>query len=546
MASLILGPIVRYVGTMEATVWVETDSRCEVEVLGHRAATFSVGGRHYALVPIAGLKPGSSTPYDVQLDGGACWPPPVSGFPPSRIQTLPDAGPVTIAFGSCRVAAPHEPPYTLQPEEHELGLGLDALHALALRLRDQDPAAWPRLLMMIGDQVYADEVSPETRSLIRARRDVSVGPGEEVLDFEEYSWLYREAWSPPALRWLLSTLPTAMIFDDHDVHDDWNISEAWTEEMRSRAWWEERIIGALVSYWIYQHLGNLSPAELEQDSLYQQVRAADDGLRLLREFALKADREAGGSLWSFSRRIGDSRLLVLDSREGRVLRPRQRAMLDEEEWRWAETQLSGDFDHLLVVSTLPVLLSPTLHYLEAWNEAVCDGAWGKLAARIGEKVRRALDLEHWAAFQDSFHRLVRTLEELASGRRGHPPASIVLLGGDIHQAYVAEVAFRDPAGAKSRVYQAVCSPFRHPLSKRERSAFRVAQRSRALRWLTHRMAHSAGVRDPTVRWRALQEPTFDNQVAWVWLDGRQLSLTIERVRSGDGPELEATFERRLA
>jgi hypothetical protein len=156
MASLILGPIVRYVGTMEATVWVETDSRCEVEVLGHRAATFSVGGGHYALVPIAGLKPGGSTPYDVQLDGVACWPPSESGFPPSRIQRLPDTGPVIIAFGSCRVAGPQEPPYTLQPEEHELGLG--PLHALALRLRDQDPAAWPRLLMMIGDQVYADEV----------------------------------------------------------------------------------------------------------------------------------------------------------------------------------------------------------------------------------------------------------------------------------------------------------------------------------------------------------------------------------------------------
>ena len=77
----------------------------------------------------------------MRLDGVVCWPPLESGAPPSRIQTLPDAGPVMIAFGSCRVAAPQEPPYTLQPEEHELGLGLDALHALALRLRDQDPAA---------------------------------------------------------------------------------------------------------------------------------------------------------------------------------------------------------------------------------------------------------------------------------------------------------------------------------------------------------------------------------------------------------------------
>ncbi len=78
---------------------------------------------------------------------------------------------------------------------------------------------------------------------------------------------------------------------------------------------------------------------------------------------------------------------------------------------------------------------------------------------------------------------------------------------------MAGVAFRDADGAKSRVYQAVWSPFRH-LSRRDRTAFRVAQRSRALRWLTQRMAHSASVRDPTVRWRALQEPTFDNQVAW--------------------------------
>jgi hypothetical protein len=221
-------------------------------------------------------------------------------------------------------------------------------------------------------------------------------------------------------------------------------------------------------------------------------------------------------------------------------------MLDEGEWQWAEVQLSGDVDHLLVVSTLPVLLSPTLHYLEAWNEAVCDGAWGRLAGRIGEKIRRAIDLEHWAAFQESFHRLVRALEEVASGRRGRPPASIVLLGGDIHQAYVAQVAFRARIGAKSRLYQAVCSPFRHPLSKREQTVFRIAHRSRALRWFTRRMAHAAGVRDPTVRWRALQEPTFDNQVACVRLDGRQLSLTIERVPPGDGPELKPTFKRRLA
>jgi hypothetical protein len=36
---------------------------------------------------------------------------------------------------------------------------------------------------------------------------------------------------------------------------------------------------------------------------------------------------------------------------------------------------------------------PGLHDLEAWNEAVCDGAWGELAAIWGERVRCSLDLE---------------------------------------------------------------------------------------------------------------------------------------------------------
>ena len=34
MASLVLGPILRYVSETEATVWVETSAPCEVEVLG--------------------------------------------------------------------------------------------------------------------------------------------------------------------------------------------------------------------------------------------------------------------------------------------------------------------------------------------------------------------------------------------------------------------------------------------------------------------------------------------------------------------------------
>ena len=67
------------------------------------------------------------------------------------------------------------------------------------------------------------------------------------------------------MRWLLSTVPSSMIFDDHDVRDDWNTSDSWRREMQATSWWQERVIGGLSSYWVYQHLGNLSPAALAKD-----------------------------------------------------------------------------------------------------------------------------------------------------------------------------------------------------------------------------------------------------------------------------------------
>ncbi len=45
-ASLVLGPLLRYVGRSQATLWVETDRACHVDVLGHVARTFEVRGHH--------------------------------------------------------------------------------------------------------------------------------------------------------------------------------------------------------------------------------------------------------------------------------------------------------------------------------------------------------------------------------------------------------------------------------------------------------------------------------------------------------------------
>jgi hypothetical protein len=236
MGELVLGPVIRFVDPHEATVWMETDSPCEVEVLESAERTFALDGHHYALVRVRGLEPGSAHRYEVRLDGEPRWPPPGSKLPPSAIRT-PGAGrPLEVVFGSCRVALPHEPPYTLSKDEHPMGREHDALRTLALEMISGRRERWPDMLLLLGDQVYVDEGSPAVREWIRSRRDVSEAPGEEVANFEEYTRLYRESWGEPVIRWLLSTVPSAMVIDDHDMHDDWLISESWVEDMRREPW----------------------------------------------------------------------------------------------------------------------------------------------------------------------------------------------------------------------------------------------------------------------------------------------------------------------
>jgi hypothetical protein len=209
-------------------------------------------------------------------------------------------------------------------------------------------------------------------------------------------------------------------------------------------------------------------------------------------------------------------------------------MVDDGEWDWIVEQSRREVDHLLIVSTLPVFLSPGIHHLESWNEAVCAGVWGRPAAALGEHLRRALDLEHWAAFQRSFGRMVDLLRDVATGGDGarRPPASVSVIGGDIHNAYVAEVSLGRRDASRSRVHQIVCSPFRNPLSPMQRRVVKLTG-TRAAAVVMGGLASLAGVRMPAVRWRFCTGPTFENSVGIVELDGRRAEVTIYRAERGD-------------
>jgi len=549
---LLLGPLLRHVDPVSATVWVETDRACVVDVLGRRARTFCVGGHHYALVVVEDLEPGSSTPYEVRLDDVRVWPPERSSFPPSRIRTPGGEGEFRIGFGSCRYATPS----TVSSDER---IPPDALDAYAAQIARQPENEWPDALVLLGDQVYADELTHGTRKWLQLRRRAKApgapeapdtsAPQAQVADYEEYTRLYAESWSDPQVRWLLSTVPSSMIFDDHEIIDDWNTSAAWRREVTAQSWWNSRITGGLVSYWVYQHLGNLSPQELAENKTWQSVLGmpedTDDAEPMLREMAERADREPASIRWSFVRHWGDARLVMIDSRAGRVLEEQHRRMVDDAEFAWIEAAMRRAVDegvaHLILGTSLPWLLPHAIHAIERWNETLNVRHEGRWRGRLAEKLRQAADLEHWAAYGDSFERLGRALTSLARGEHGPAPSTALVLSGDVHHAYVAELV--RPDGLQARIHQLTVSPLHNQAPHPIRVGFRVGW-SRWARRFTESLARLARAEPSTLRWEKQAGPFFGNQIGELVLDGRSARFVLSVTELGQ-PDLRQVLDMPL-
>ncbi|RKR90721.1 PhoD-like phosphatase [Micromonospora pisi] len=589
-SRLLIGPLLRRVVGTRATVWVETSAPTVVRVetsdgASGTAPTFSAFDHHYALVVVDGLPPGAATPYEVWLDEELAWPLPESTYPPSLIRTraADDAAqPVRLIFGSCRETTQHSTARRLPP---------DALDAYARRLMASPDAAaeLPDLMVLLGDQVYADVTSPTVRKLLSRRRNrPRNAPADQVVSFDEYTKLYLESWRDPEIRWLLATVPSVMMFDDHEIIDDWNTSARWRAEVAQQPWWNERIASGIASYWVYQHLGNLDPDEVAADPVYAKVVAAEDATSLLREFGAQVDAhvseaaedtsattgpgadplggpvQVGRYQWSYGLDIGRTRLVMLDNRCGRVLDRARRSMLSPEEWAWFVDRAHGRYDHLVVGSSLPWLLPPAVHHVESWNERLADSRRPRVAG-LAERLRRAFDLEHWAAFDRSFEALAalfarlgtaqtsgvisdgadtggnRTGDDGTGGNRtgdggavpvgagpAYPaPASISVLSGDVHHSYVARARFADEV--QTPVHQLTCSPIHNQVPAFMRPLLKLGWWAGPI-GAARALARTAGVRRPSVRWRRLTGPYFGNAISTLAHTGRVADVLIEGTR----------------
>ena len=522
-SPLVLGPLLRFVGEHDASVWVGTAAPARVTVAADgrtwHAASFVVEGHHYALVLLDDLEPGRTYDYTVSVDDELVWPPAGSDLPSSSIATLDHTRATLLAFGSCRTSVPHD-------AEHHASHGVDALRTFALSLA-QGESPRPDVLALLGDQVYADETSPLMRDFIASRRSLDEPPGEEIKDYAEYAHLYELAWSDPAIRWVLSVVPSAMIFDDHDIRDDWNTSWSWHQEINRTPWWHERLVAGLTSYWVHQHIGNLAPEELARDEIWCRLKGAAPGevdlTAPLRALAERVDREPESYRWSYTRALGGSRLIILDSRAARVLEPERRSMLDDDELAWLDEQMTGDLDHLFVGTSLPFLLPPGLHDAEAISESFARPDRSQPVHRATEALRQLVDLEHWGAFQSGFTEVFDLVMSVARGERGTAPGTITFLSGDVHHSYVAEVTGGDAHGARSSIVQAVCSPIRNPMPRGIRMLVSQSAKGlvRPMRWLA---ARTKGVPPLRYPWQLTQGPWFDNNLAVAEVHDGHLTL----------------------
>ena len=165
-SSLVVGPLLRYVGTTTATVWVETDAAG-----GRRGARATRRARSTC----SGITTRSwcsrtssldrSTPYDVRLDGALGLAAARTVGPTPAIHTREGERQARLVFGSCRVGAPRarrrtrsrRPTIRRASASTRSGPTRGGCRPATRRGRTG--------LLLLGDQVYADEVPPETRGV---------------------------------------------------------------------------------------------------------------------------------------------------------------------------------------------------------------------------------------------------------------------------------------------------------------------------------------------------------------------------------------------
>lgn len=223
------------------------------------------------------------------------------------------------------------------------------------------------------------------------------------------------------VRRVLAHLPSAMIFDDHDVTDDWNLTAEWEQTAYSHDF-SRRIIGnALISYLLCQAWGN-TPDTFDTAMLDNAEQALQQsGSELHQQFITRLLKfEQWHYQWPT-----EPPLLVLDTRTRRwrseVSISKPSGLLDWE----AITELQQDLighDAVVLVAAAPVFGVKLIEGIQ------------KVFTFFGKPL--LVDAENWMAHRGTAYALINIF------RHPKTPKNFVILSGDVHYSFVYEVNLR--------------------------------------------------------------------------------------------------------
>jgi alkaline phosphatase D len=269
---------------------------------------------------------------------------------------------------------------------------------------------------MVGDQMYAD--APKRTSLFDATHFERVAPqGRQRLfdcSVEEiralYQQRYRHFWNVPAWRDLQAEHPCYMIWDDHDIVDNWGSDAAHQQPP-----WSRIGEGARRACYDYQASRTLDAVAARDHFAY----TIEYGCIAIHVMDLRSQRRAGDN----GRLIGDAQ----HDDVARFLR------------------LHADKPVVFIVLSVPAVhlpktLSHMCAWLSPWNEDFSD-RWS-----TGEHV----------------HDRDRLLRALRDHQRRHPAQRVVLLSGDIHIGCLHELSWDD---GRPNLYQFISSGITHDTSR---------------------------------------------------------------------------------
>lgn len=326
----------------------------------------------------------------------------------------------------------------------------------------------------------------------------SANEGRHAADFAEYSFLYERAWTSSAnVRLLLGNVPTFLMFDDHEVTDDWNVDAAWMRMIHSPKdhyrMWPKTITDALCAYWMYQGWGNKPPSQWKKERdpragiLATAQRAGTDALPELRKLihaacvAVPTTRPPGTPDVTWHYRLPfDPPFLVPDCRsrkrmipaEDDLMRidhdknPPQSQTLDKGQIDWMRGALSASKDPVAFIAPSTPLLLPKAPmqimtdpgaFAKAW---AADSTFDTIRAliaptpspRLTKIFRRAKDLEHMVRDKSW-----RDLWDLAAGKKNTAMKTLVLVSGDVHHSYCMTANLPGSGRTKPEILQITSS-----------------------------------------------------------------------------------------